>query len=101
MGRRQEPLDRHIDLGRVADIGVALVIAELGRLGQDVDLIDLTERRPIIAVENVHDHQGAKALAVGRAFEHVMTGETALDRVDVFGVGVGEILEGVQTAKAA
>ena len=101
MGCRQQPLDRHIDLGRVADIGVALVITELGRLGQYVDLIDLTERRPIIAVENVHYHQGAKALAVGRAFEHVMTRETALDRVDVFGAGAGEIVEGVQTAKAA
>ena len=30
-----------------------------------------------------------------------MTGETALDRVDVFGAGAGEIVEGVQTAKAA
>ena len=52
-----------------------------------------------MAVENVHDHQGAKALAVGRAFEHVMTGERPCS-VDVFGAGAGEI-EGVQTAKAA
>ena len=85
----------------VADQRVAVVIGDLGRLGEQVDAVGLRHlRRQIVAGQHAEDHQRRQPLAVRRALDHLGAVIVEPDRVDPVGdlAAGGEIVERVQPA---
>ena len=97
----QQALDRHLRMFGIAEEGVARAIGRLGRLGVKMNPVGLGEfiAAQIVAFERPQHHQRAQALAVGRAFEHLVAAIGRRDRFDIFAFLRGEILERVQAAQ--
>ena len=100
-GVREERLDRHVDLARIGQIGVARQIGGLCDLGQEVDPLGLGGRGEVEPLRQPQHHQRHQALAVGRAFEDVVIAEPGRDGCDDLGPLGVEVLRRVEAAERA
>ena len=63
---RQQPLDRHVDLARVADIGVAIGEGEPPRLDFQVQALDAGGiELQVEALQDIQQHQHGNAVPFG------------------------------------
>ena len=92
-------LDRNLREGGIAEQHVAVVVALLANLGEQVEPVEVRERTDIKVGQHVEHHQRGQPLAGGRALVDVVAAIAGRDRHDHVGPRAGEIVEGVQAAE--
>jgi len=91
----EQVLDRHVGERRVAEQHVAVMVALLADLGEEVEPVELRQRADIVVRQHVQHHQRRKALAGGRALVDIVAAVAGRDRHDHVRPGVGEVVQGV------
>jgi hypothetical protein len=97
VGLGQQPVDRHLGLGRIGDEAVAVLIGQPRRLDLQMQTPGRQRLVPgeVEARQHVERDERGQPLAVGRAFVDPVTAVVGTDRGDILALGRGEVLERV------